>query len=458
MNAFQMTMFILIAIAWAFMMVEYAARILQVCAAARWQRQFSQTDRHADHKRFVKSENVMPVSVLVPAYNNAQSVLEIVRCLLNMQFQEFEIIVINDGSDDNTLLLMKLEFELTALAQPYKRSLKTSEIKAIYRSPLYANLIVVDKPHTNRADALNVGINIANYPVYVTVNADSMMERDALVKIIMPFVNDHRVIAMSGIVRITNGWGIENGYVNRVGFSKGVLGNLVALEYMRTFLSGGAQHDPLGANLNMPGAFCAFQKSVVIQAGGYSQDCLGEDMDLIVRLRRLALEQGRSHVVAFLPNPIGLTQAPHSFSELSEKRRHWHLRFLDAFKKHKDILLKKKYGRLGMVYAPAYWLFDLLGPVVETAGYALLFVAWLTGAVSGLFALSYITVLVLFGVIYSLGALLLEEGAIQRGLSAREMLQMIVYSFLDNLGYRQLNAVICTATLFRFKSLKAKKR
>jgi cellulose synthase/poly-beta-1,6-N-acetylglucosamine synthase-like glycosyltransferase len=209
--------------------------------------------RFADYRRFADSENMVPVSLIVPAYNEEATIVEAVKNLLQLNYQEYEVIVVNDGSKDNTLKLLRESFRLTAVERPYKRSLDTKPVRAIYRTPLYSNLIVVDKENGGKADALNMGINLSRYPVFVSMDADSLLEKQALVRIITPFLNDHTVIGVGGVVRVASGCVIENGDIKEIRLPKTALGKLQTVEYFRSFFTGRIGASSMGTLLIISG-------------------------------------------------------------------------------------------------------------------------------------------------------------------------------------------------------------
>ena len=222
--------------------------------------------RYADYRRYIHSENMIPVSILVPAYNEEATIVESIKNLLSLNYPEYEVIIINDGSNDATLKMLQEAFQIVPIERPYKRSLQTKEVKAVYCSPLYANLLVVDKDNGGKADALNVGINMSRYPVFVSMDADSILEKQALIRIITPFLTDNKVIGVGGVVRIASGCVVENGDIKEVRLPKTVLGKLQTVEYLRSFFTGRIGSAEMNTLLIISGAFGSFRKDIVIEA------------------------------------------------------------------------------------------------------------------------------------------------------------------------------------------------
>ncbi len=404
--------------------------------------------RHcSDHERYYHSQNAVPISLLVPAYNEATTIIENVSNLLQLDYPEYEVIVVNDGSKDGTLQLLVEHFAMVKISQPIKCSIATQEVLGVYRCPQYPNLVVLDKLNGGKADALNAGINASRYPVFISIDADSLLEKDSLMKVVMPFMKDHRVVSVGGIVRILDGCDVDSGDLKRVGLSKNPIVTLQTVEYLRAFLAGRLGFDALGILLIVSGAFGAFNKKVVIDAGGYNVDTIGEDMELVVRLHKFMRDQKKEYIIQFIADPVCWTQPPTSFSDLRKQRRRWQIGTISTLLKHRDMLLNPKYGRIGMVAMVYYWLFEVVGPVLEALGFLLVPLAFLLGIVNINFFIAFYVASMLFGMVLSVGALLLEEHTFKKYPTMRQLLKLMLFALLDNFGYRQLN------TLFRLDGL-----
>lgn len=435
----------------AYTVAIFAMYAVQLLGATVSLGKYVRSLRYTDYRRYVRSENMIPVSLLVPAYNEAATIVENVRNLLSLDFPEYEVVVVNDGSSDETMELLRRHFRLVRVDQPYKRSLDTQPIHGIYRSPLYPNLVVADKANGGKADALNAGINLSQYPVFVSMDADSILEKDALIRIIMPFLRDHSVAAVGGIVRIASGCKVENGAITEVDLPRTFLGKLQTVEYLRAFFTGRIGSDALGTLLIISGAFGAFRKQPVIQAGGYTVGSIGEDMDLVVKLHRSLRQSKTPYRMKFLADPICWTQPPERLRDLYKQRKRWQVGLISTLMAYRDMLLRPRYGRIGMFTLPYYWLFELLGPVFEATGLLLIPLSWALGIVNTQFMLLYFLLIVLVGIILSVGALLLETYTVKKFPKASQLLQLLLFCFLDNFGYRQFNTLVRVAATFSFR-------
>ena len=398
--------------------------------------------RFSDYRRYIDSANMLPVTLIVPAYNEQSTVVETVKNLLKLNYAEYEIIVVNDGSKDDTLRLLVEAFGMVPIEQPYKRSVEVKPIRAVYRTPRFANLIVVDKDNGGKSDALNAGINFSRYPIIVSMDADSVLEKEALVRIVSPFLQDSSVVAVGGVVRIANGCVIEEGEIKEIRLPRTVLGKLQTVEYLRSFFTGRIGAAAMGMLMIISGAFGAFRKDAVIAAGGYTNDCIGEDMELVVKLHRRLRNTGKAYKISFLPDPICWTQPPENMHDLYKQRKRWQIGLINVLLTHRDMAFNPKYGKAGVVMLPYYWIFEFIGPVFETMGYFIIPLSWWLGIISWKFAMLFFLLVVMIGLILSLGAIMQESYAMRKFPKMRQILTLAAYALLDNFGFRQFNTVI----------------
>lgn len=403
--------------------------------------------RYSDYKKYASSDNMIPISILVPAYNEEETIVDSINSLLSLNYQEYEVIIINDGSLDLTLTAIINQFKLHKVNQPIKYNIKTKEVKGIYRSLEIPNLLLVDKENGGKADALNVGINVSRYPVFASIDADSILESESLVRLIMPFVEDFRTVAVGGIVRIANGSFFKDGKLTEIKLPQNIFAIFQIIEYLRAFLAGRMGWDALGTLLIISGAFGAFRKKEVIEIGGYTVGTIGEDMDLIVKIHRYLSGKKAKYKIKFIPDPVCWTQAPETFRDLRSQRIRWQVGLIDSLLRNKTMLFNMKYGRIGLLAIPYFWVFELLGPFVEFLGYILVPASALLGILHFKYFFLFLIVSVMYGTILSLGAVLMEEYTFNRYSSLKDLLILTVFALLDNFGYRQMN------TLFRIEGL-----
>ena len=383
-----------------------------------------------------------PITLLAPAYNEGRTIESSTRSLLALNYPDFEVVVINDGSLDDTLDVLMRTFALEPANRDYHLTLAHRPIIEVYRSSTYEKLIVIDKLNGGKADALNAGLNLARAPIVCSIDADSILEPDALLRAVQPFVDDpQRVIATGGTVRIANGCTVRDGRIVEIGVPRNIWALMQSVEYLRAFLLARVAWSRIGALTIVSGAFGLFRRSVLIEVGGYAPKTVGEDMELIVRLHRHFREQRRPYRIAFVPEPVCWTEAPETLAVLARQRARWHRGALETFAKHRHMLFNATYGRVGMLGMGHVFLFDVLGPVVELAGYVLMPALWLSGLLSFDYLLAFLALTFVLGVAISVGSLVIEEAELRRYPKISDLGVLAFAAVLENFGYRQLNAL-----------------
>lgn len=379
-----------------------------------------------------------PISLLVPAHNEEATITASVHSLLQLEYPEYEVVVINDGSLDGTLQVMIREFRMVPFPEAYRKQIEVKPIRGIYRSTVFPNLRLIDKENGGKADALNAGINAARYPLFCAVDADSILQRDSLRCAVEPFLEDSLTIASGGTVRIANGCRVESGFLTEIGLPHRLLPLLQIVEYLRAFLFGRLGWTPLNAVLVISGAFGVFRRDRVTEAGGYRTDCIGEDMELVVRLHRLHRLARRPYRISFVPDPLCWTEAPETLGVLKSQRSRWQRGLSESLLFNRDLFFHPRGGAPGWLAMPFMLVFEWFSPVVETAGYVFIFVAFLLGALSADALVLFLLVAIGFGLLLSTNALLLEELSFHMYPKPRHMLAMFAAVLIENLGYRQL--------------------
>jgi len=385
-------------------------------------------------------ESAPAISLMAPAYNEERTIVESVRSLLNQNYPQFEVIVVNDGSKDRTLALLKDEFDLKPIRRAYSVAVPCATIRGIYAAERQPRLIVVDKVNGGKADALNAAINIARSPLVCTIDADSLLEPGALLRAAQPFIEDpERTIAVGGSINIANGCRIENGQIITVAISRNVLALFQTVEYLRAFLMARLAWSQLNALTIISGAFGLFDRHAVIEVGGYSRDTVGEDMELVVKLHRWFRDRKRDYRIAYISEPVCWTEAPESLGDLARQRKRWQRGALETFVKHAGMLVHLRYGRVAALGMSQVLLTDVLGPTVELLGYLAIPTFCLLNLISWEFFAAFLCVSVGFGVAISVGGLVLEEAHSRRVGRASDLLVLLLFALLENFGYRQLS-------------------
>ncbi|MDH5182409.1 MAG: glycosyltransferase [Gammaproteobacteria bacterium] len=381
-----------------------------------------------------------PISILVPAYNEETGIVASVHAMLQLHYPEFEILVVNDGSSDDTLQSLINEFDLRPFPEAARLRLETQPIRAVYLSKKFHNLRVVDKQNGGKADSLNAGINISRFPLFCVVDADSIMQHNSLQQVVQPFIENPLTIAAGGTIRISNGCTVERGFLSKVALPHNPLVLVQIVEYLRAFLFGRMGWAPLNALLIISGAFGVFKKETVIHVGGYRANTVGEDMELVVRMHRIMRQQGKPYSITFVPDPICWTEAPSDLASLKSQRVRWQRGLAESLTLNFSLMFNRKGGTVGWLAFPYMVIFELLGPFLEVAGYLFFFSGLIFGFINTDAAVIFFIASFVFGLLLSAVALLLEEISFHVYPKLRHTLILFLAVALENFGYRQLNS------------------
>jgi len=415
---------------------------------------------HARRSRFHGYDDVFtsalttPVSVLMPAYNERAGIVEAVRAMASLRYPEYEVVVIDDGSTDGTLKALSEGFDLVEIPKMVPADVPTiGEVESVYVSRQGArNVMVVRKVNGGKADALNAGINLARYPLLCMVDADSLLDPDALLHVTRPFANDpDRVVTTGGVVRAANGCVVRAGRVTEVRMPTTWLPRIQVVEYLRAFLIGRTGWSRLGALLIISGAFGLFRRDLVVEAGGMAHGCIGEDAELVVRLHRMLAETDRKHRMVFVAEPVAWTEVPDSRAVLGSQRRRWQRGITEILLRHRRMIGNPRYGTVGLLAMPWFVLFEVLAPFVELAGW--LYLLWIAVvnslAMTGIFGIEPIdTTLALwllatswgYSLLLTVVSMALEEFSFRRYRRRRDLAIAVAAAIAENIGFRQLTA------------------
>ncbi|MXO94221.1 glycosyltransferase [Erythrobacter arachoides] len=388
------------------------------------------------------SEQAPAISVLAPAYNEELSIVESTRSLLALQYPDFEVIVINDGSKDGTLARMIAEFGLEQVDRFVDTGVAHAPIRGFYASPRLPRLLVVDKENGGKADALNAGINCSRTALFCAIDADSILESDALLRVVRPFIDQpHLTIAAGGTIRIANGCKVDSGRITDIRLPRNFLALVQIVEYLRAFLMARVGLSKMQALTVISGAFGLFRRRQVVEVGGYSHGTVGEDMELVIKLHKLMREAKRDYRIDFIAEPVCWTECPDSLAVLGRQRARWQRGALECFVKHKGMLFNPRYGRIGMIGFGHILLVDVLGPLLEVLGYILVPLLWALGLLALPWLLAFLTVTFTLGIFLSMATLVLEEIQLRRFPKARELAVLAGIAVVENFGYRQLSNI-----------------
>ena len=375
-------------------------------------RRYLRKNSFTDYSLIASSPYAPSVSILAPAYNEGLNIVENIRSLLNINYNQLELIVINDGSKDDSMQQLIKAYDLHQVQLFYSSSISTKKITGIYKSrnPVYSKLVVIDKENGGKADALNVGITLASNKYIVCIDVDCILEQDALFKLLKPFMEEttEKVIATGGVVRIANSCVFENGKLVEVKLPKQFLPRVQTLEYIRAFLLARMAWSRLNGLLIISGAFGAFDRDIVRKVGGYSTKTVGEDMELVVRMRRYMEKRKTPYKISYIPDPLCWTEAPSSYKILGRQRNRWTRGTIETLRTHRKLFFNPEYGVLGMLSYPYWFFFEFLAPIIEFIGIIGFIFFMFIGIINWPFFLALLGFILLFGWLYSVFAILME--------------------------------------------------
>jgi len=383
----------------------------------------------------------LPVSILVPAFNEEATITATIHSLLQLKYTEVELVIINDGSRDQTMEVLKKDFALVPVLEVFAGQIATQPIKCIYASPLYATLRVIDKENGGKADALNAGINVSRNPLFCSIDADSILERESLYRAVRPFLDNPNTVACAGTIRVANGCKVRRGYLVEIGLPRNLLALFQVGEYIRAFLFGRLGWLPFNSILIIPGAFGVFRTHSVVAVGGYRTGTIGEDMDLVLRLHRDHRFQDKKYSISYVPDAICWTEAPEQVKTLKAQRMRWHRGLSESLSNNWELLFHPKGGSVGWLAFPFAVLFEWLSPLLETGGYVFMSVGLFLGFVQPHIVAIFFALAIGLGALNTANALLLDELTFHRYPKVRHLLVLFLVAVLESFGYRQLNAV-----------------
>lgn len=400
-----------------------------------------------NYRSILTSPLAPSVSIIAPAYNEGFTIVDNVRSLMSVHYPNFDVILINDGSKDDTLEKLIEEYNLVQVDFSVDYKIKTKKVKGVYKSSnsAFKSLLVVDKINGGKADALNVGINISDKDYVACIDVDCVLEQDALLKLMKPILEqtDKEVIATGGVIRIANSCIIEDGRLIGVKVPDNWIARIQVMEYIRAFLLGRMAWNYFDGLLIISGALGVFNKKIVIEVGGYDHDTVGEDMELIVRMRRYMCDENRPYSVAFIPDPLCWTEAPDSWQILYRQRNRWTRGTIETILIHKKLFLNPKYGIIGVLSFPYWVIFEWFAPVLEGLGLFLFFFFAIIGLINWYHFGLLLCFIYCFAVMFSVWALFIEEITYHQYKKSSDILKLLIISMLEPFFYHPFN-VYCS--------------
>ena len=395
-----------------------------------------------DYSAVLSSPLAPSITILAPAYNEGKTIIENVKSLLSIHYTDFEVVIINDGSKDDTLSKIIVHYQLEKVDYLVNNLIQTKPIRGIYKSTnkAYSKLLVIDKENGGKADSLNAGINICNKKYFAAIDVDCVLEEDSILKMIKPFLEDNgnRVIATGGVIGVANSCKIKDGKIIEVNLPESLLARFQVLEYKRSFLMARMAWSRLNALLLISGAFGIFDHEIVVRAGGYDSKTVGEDMELIVRMRRYMIENNLKYRVVYIPDPLCWTEVPEKLRILARQRNRWTRGTIETLLKHVSVVMNPRYGNLGMLGFPYWIVFEWMAPIMEVSGIIYCTLVIVMGSANWPFFILLIGFTYLFAVVFSSWAVVFEELSFARYRRKRDVVKLILISLIEPFIYHPL--------------------
>lgn len=425
------------AVLWYFLGLNFFYGLLFFLSLGETWRNWTLASRLHLSRRFDR-ESLPPISVIIPAHDEQETLEHTLQAQLHLEYPHFEVIVVNDGSGDATFELLQEEYLLYEVPPAFSRRLDTEPVRGYYRSWLYPNLLVVDKERGGKSDALNAGLNAARYPLVATVDADTIIARDALPRLVRPFLMSEKVAGSGGTIRIANGCEFDAGRVTNPRLPDRFLEAIQVPEYLRAFLFGRLGWNRLGGNLLVSGAFALYQRHLLLEVGGYPTDSVTEDLDLTMNLHRKLRESGREYTLPFVPDPVAWTEVPGDLSSLGHQRERWHRGLIRSLTRNIGMLFNPRYGKIGMIAVPFFLLGEMLAPIVEVIGYVVVICGIALGLISWSYFLLFLFLALGYMMLLSVWAVALEEFTYRVYPRTGDFFRMVGYALAEPIGYRQM--------------------
>lgn len=390
-----------------------------------------------------------PVTVLLPVFNERENVVQVIRSLLNMHYPQFEIVVVNDGSTDDTLAVIQREFGLVPVPEARYVGLPTKTVRGVYASKTIAHLRVLDKENGGKGDALNAGLNEARYPMILATDGDSIYQPDTLEQMTQPFVADRRTVGTGAALRVLNDAEMVDGVPVEKRLPRKMIVRMQVVEYLRAALNSRFAWAPINGIMSLSGACALWKKDVLVNVGGYAANTVWEDAEMTVRVHHYMRATRTPYRIAFIPEAVCWTRVPETLGELQGQRISWQRHITETITKHRNMLFRPKSGVVGWFALPAYVLSEWLAPLWLLLGLVFVIVTWSMGLLSWQAQVALLAVVFGFTLLKMAMALMLDEVS-YRTYSVREIWGLFVAAILEQFGYRQLLAVWSLAGMFAF--------
>lgn len=406
-------------------------------------------------KNKLRTNYDIPISIIVPAHNEEITVIDTVNSLLELEYEKYEIIVVDDGSKDSTSSKLIEYFEMHKVNRPIEKVIKCKREEYVYETnSLKVPLTVVRKANGGKSDALNMGINLSQYPYFISIDADSVLQYDSLKNITSPFREKEDIVACGGLIRISNDIEFEKGRVKKYKLPKNILSAMQVLEYDRSFFASKILLDVFNGNLIISGAFGLFKKDLVVAVGGYDANTVGEDMELVMKLHVFCKSHNIPYCIKYVPDAVCWSQSPEKLGDLIKQRRRWHMGLLQSMSKYRELFLNMKFGLISFISYLYFLIYELLSPFIELTGLVVTIISFIVGLINIKFMIIFFLLYATFGALLSLTIFLARIYVQDSKLSFLDFMKAVFLCFIEIAGLRQIMSIARMTVFIGYKKRK----
>ncbi|MRH99393.1 glycosyltransferase [Kriegella sp. EG-1] len=424
-----------------FTTVLFGGYIVMCYLATRNSLHYKHKNSFGDLSKVMASPLAPSITIIAPAYNEGLTIVENIRSLMSLRYVNYEVMVVNDGSKDDTLQKMIDAYDLVKIEQKIDPEWKSKPIRGIYKSKhrSFSKLTVIDKENGGKSDALNTGMHLSTNRYVGCIDVDCLLLPDALLHVVKSFYqrSEKRVIAVGGVIRVANSCIIEGGQLEEIKLPNNWLAKFQLLEYTRSFLLGRMAWGRIDSLLIISGAFGFFDREIALAVGGYDTNTVGEDMEIIFKMRRYMHEQRLAYTIEYIPDPLCWTEVPEDMKILINQRDRWTRGNLETLQKHKAMFFNPKYGRLGMMSYPYWFFYEWLAPLLEFTGLLCILLFWYLNILNWEFFLAITAAVWTCSIMVSFYAVLWEVYSYNQ-YKRKDVLTLLLYAIIEPLVYHPI--------------------
>ncbi|QCX00075.1 glycosyltransferase family 2 protein [Aggregatimonas sangjinii] len=408
-----------------------------------------------DLSKVMASPMAPSITIIAPAYNEGMTIVENIRSLMSLHYVNYEVMVVNDGSKDDTLQKMMEAYDLELIEREIDPNWKSKPIRGIYKSKhkAFAKLTVIDKENGGKSDALNTGMALSSNKYVGCIDVDCLLLPDALLHVVKAFYqrSEKKVIAVGGVIRVANSCIIQGGQLEEIRLPKSWLARFQLLEYTRSFILGRMAWGRIDSLLIISGAFGFFDREIALAVGSYDTNTVGEDMEIVFKMRRYMHDEKIPYTVEYIPDSLCWTEVPEDLKILVNQRDRWARGNLETLYKHRDMFFNPKYGRLGMLSYPYWFFYEWMAPLLEFFGVFTIFIFYYIGILNFPFFVAITAFIYMYSIMFSFYAILWDVYSYNEYRNTKDILTLMLCAIIEPIAFHPI--VVWAAVRGNYKKL-----